>query len=375
MRTDDASRHLSDAEKAAHIRSEVLKANAELRERHPILLHQDALGASILTACILGMVSSAWLYWIGAIPWYVCIPVSAFFAGVTQEVEHDLIHMLYFRDRRGIYNLMMAAAWLARPNTVSPWFRRRVHLHHHRHSGTDTDFEEQILTNGVPWGFRRLLMCSDLMLSIMFRPVYMFRLMQRYVNAQRVHGEVESERRRLTHDHLTGFFPLGNLYHLLLACWVVLHLAQILHAHDWTGATAVSAASLRHGIEIADFLMVTWLAPNMLRIFSLNVVSSNMHYCGDVEPGNVMQQCQVLDTWWLTPLHLFCFNFGGTHAIHHFVVKETFYVRQLTARRAHAVMREMGVRFNDIGTFRRANRWDLGGGQSQLLQSTVGHVP
>ena len=32
-------------------------------------------------------------------------------------------------------------------------------------------------------------------------------------------------------------------------------------------------------------------------------------------------------------------------------------MRQWTAREAHAVMREMGVRFNDFGTFRRANRW------------------
>ena len=29
----------------------------------------------------------------------------------------------------------------------------------------------------------------------------------------------------------------------------------------------------------------------------------------------------------------------------------------MTAPVAHKVMREMGVRFNDIGTFARANRW------------------
>ena len=51
------------------------------------------------------------------------------------------------------------------------------------------------------------------------------------------------------------------------------------------------------------------------------------------------------------------FNFGSSHAIHHFVVKEPFYIRQLTVPFAHRVMREMGVRFNDFGTFARANRW------------------
>ncbi|MNI88316.1 hypothetical protein D3C73_1456050 [compost metagenome] len=39
------------------------------------------------------------------------------------------------------------------------------------------------------------------------------------------------------------------------------------------------------------------------------------------------------------------------------MVKEPFYIRQLTVPVAHKVMREMGVRFNDFGTFARANRF------------------
>ena len=59
----------------------------------------------------------------------------------------------------------------------------------------------------------------------------------------------------------------------------------------------------------------------------------------------------------MKPLQAFCFNFGSTHGIHHFAVKEPFYIRQMTTPVAHEVMREMGVRFNDYGTFARANRW------------------
>jgi hypothetical protein len=70
-----------------------------------------------------------------------------------------------------------------------------------------------------------------------------------------------------------------------------------------------------------------------------------------------VQQTQVLNSWWLAPLHLFCFNFGSTHAIHHFWVPDPFYLRQATASVAHAVFRENGVRFNDLDTFRRANRY------------------
>jgi hypothetical protein len=70
-----------------------------------------------------------------------------------------------------------------------------------------------------------------------------------------------------------------------------------------------------------------------------------------------MQQTQVLNKWYFLPFQIFCFNFGSTHAIHHFVVSETFYIRQLTASKAHKVMKEQGVRFNDLGAFGRANRY------------------
>jgi hypothetical protein len=94
-----------------------------------------------------------------------------------------------------------------------------------------------------------------------------------------------------------------------------------------------------------------------LRSFSINFISSNMHYFGDIEDGNFVQQCQVLNSKWFIIPHLFCFNFGSTHGIHHFVVRDPFYIRQMTAKKAHEVMRENGVRFNDLGTFKRANRW------------------
>jgi len=114
---------------------------------------------------------------------------------------------------------------------------------------------------------------------------------------------------------------------------------------------------MQQAVTVVNFLAATWLAPNALRMFCLHFVSSNMHYYGDVEDKNIMQQCQVLNAWWMLPFNLFCFNFGSTHAIHHFLVKEPFYVRQLTAKTGHRVMREMGVRFNDSGTFRRDNRF------------------
>ncbi len=117
---------------------------------------------------------------------------------------------------------------------------------------------------------------------------------------------------------------------------------------------SANSLALMNGVNIAVVVLV---GPNVLRTFCLHFVSSNMHYYGDLEAGNVLQQCQVLNPWWLWPLQAFCFNFGSSHAIHHFVVKEPFYIRQLTVPLGHQLMREAGVRFNDFGTFARANRW------------------
>ena len=97
-------------------------------------------------------------------------------------------------------------------------------------------------------------------------------------------------------------------------------------------------------------LIVTLIAPNILRMFCLHLISSNMHYYGDVVKGVIQQQCQVLNKWYLAPFQLFCFNFGSTHAIHHFVVRDTFYIRQLAAKDSHEVLRAHGIRFNDMGT-------------------------
>ncbi len=117
-------------------------------------------------------------------------------------------------------------------------------------------------------------------------------------------------------------------------------------------ASGVPATVLR----VASLLTVVWIGPNVLRVACLHFISSNMHYYGDVEDGNVVEQTQVLNRWWLAPVQLFCANFGSTHGIHHFVPNDPFYVRQLTAKTAHHAMRNNGVRFNDLGTFRRANR-------------------
>lgn len=339
-RYDASHEFLSDEQKTELIKQVVTLEGERLRQAYPVLRHQDAIGASILLFSLSGMLASALLYAHGMMSARLCIPVIAVFASFTHELEHDLIHWMYFRRKPWAHHLMMALVWLARPTTINPWLRRGLHFNHHKYSGQSNDIEERAVTNGETWGLLRLFMTGDNMLAILLR----------------LHrAPTWKLRRKMLMRGLAGYVPLGLLSWGLWYAFLALHTANglaSLFAADigWSDATLAR-------IQLVDLLVVTWVAPNVLRTFCLHFVTSNMHYFGDVEDGNVLQQTQVLNPWWLIPLQLFCFNFGSTHAIHHFVVREPFYFRQMTAPVAHRVMREMGVRFNDLGTFRRANRF------------------
>jgi fatty acid desaturase len=320
-----------DRRKIAHINAEVRRASAELRRRRPWLRHQSALGVFALFLPLLGMAASGWLYFAGALPAWTCIVVSAFFASIIHEVEHDLIHSLYFPRHGAVRGLMMAAGWLARPGTINPFLRKKLHLHHHKASGNADDLEERAITNGEPYGLKRILMMADGVLAVLLRL-----------------DQAKGRPVKLLVFSALAYFPLGWLHHGLFYAFLISHGLGVAGFESPLPATLAATV---------DGACVVWILPNVLRSFCLNFVSSSLHFYGDVQRGNVLQQTQVLNAWVLAPLQLFCFNFGGTHAIHHFVASEPFYVRQLTARAGHRALRESGVRFNDLGTFLRNNRY------------------
>lgn len=117
--TSASPQRLNAAQRSAHIREVVLAKGVELRKRYPILNHQDALGAGILAFALAGMIGSAALYITGHMAWWACLLLNAFFASLTHELEHDLIHSMYFRKQRLPHNLMMGLVWLARPSTIN----------------------------------------------------------------------------------------------------------------------------------------------------------------------------------------------------------------------------------------------------------------
>lgn len=324
----------SDRERARRISAVIRFAEKRLRRRFPLLNAQNALGTLIFFTSAAGFVASSVLYLQGAIPACACILANALFASLLHELEHDLIHNLYFNRRPLIQNAMMFAVWAFRGNIINPWYRRRIHLLHHKESGQHTDLEEQLIGNGMKYGLMRLLTTFDGFSSTLLR--------------KDLHGIPEFRTNRLA----VASFPFVFLFALLTYAWLIV--GALNGTATIAGAEFPWPAWIAAAIPALNAIAVIYLLPNILRQASINLVSSSMHYFGDVD--GIVDQTQVLNAWYFWPVQLFCFNFGSTHGIHHFVVSQPFYLRQMVAAPAHAAMRKYGVRFNDLGTFSRANR-------------------
>ena len=89
---------------------------------------------------------------------------------------------------------------------------------------------------------------------------------------------------------LVAYFPVG------LAAWAAWYAFLGLHLAAALGDTATWSAGKLALMHQLDVVTVVLLAPNLLRSFCINFVSSNMHYFGDMEDGNIIQQTQVATT-------------------------------------------------------------------------------
>lgn len=344
---------ISDDAKTKVIRKEVQQASKEFRAKYPFLQHQNAIGFSIFLFCIGMIILTAVLYLQHKIGAVVVMLSVAFWTSFLHELEHDLIHFMYFKKNKFLHNLMMLGVWVFRPMTINPWLRREIHFHHHRVSGTKTDIEERGVTNGEKWGIQRLITTADILLGGVLRG----NRIRKDIIAAVQRGELPKEQAlEFKKVKLYGMLPftlgLYFIWYFFLVHYAIHFVSSVFNLGY------ESPAFITAQMTWVNPLVVILILPNLFRMFCLHFITSNMHYYGDVEPGNVMQQTQVLDKWYFIPFQLFCCNFGSTHAIHHFVVNETFYIRQFTAAKAHKVMREQGVRFNDIASIRRANRFN-----------------
>lgn len=344
---------LTDDQKTVIIRREIAAAAKELKHRFPILKHQNAIGFAIFFTSVSMIVLASVLYLNGLLSVWILIPFNAFWMSLLHELEHDLIHWMYFRKIPFVHNMMLFVGWILRPLTINPWLRRELHFHHHKYSGTLHDVEERGVTNGEKWGLKRLVELPDLLLGGILRAHTMRKDIRRCV----IDGQLPKEQAlRFREIGANAMLPFGLFSYFI---WYVFLIHYAMHGlAALLGAAYANPAFIQSQFAWIDPFVAILILPNILRQFCLHFITSNMHYFGDVQPGNILQQTQVLNVWWTFPMQLFCFFFGWTHAIHHFVVNETFYVRHLTRDRSLKVMQEHGVRFNDVGTFTRANRYN-----------------
>jgi hypothetical protein len=213
------------------------------------------------------------------------------------------------------------------------------------------DIEERGVTNGEKWSLLRLFITPDLVLGFLLR----FRRLRREILHEYEKGTfTKQDYKKLRQTVLLGLMPFGIPLTFLFYSWIIFQGLSFFNLLDFHGNSNFQLVN-----SIVTPIMYVFVIPNFIRQFCLHFITSNMHYYGDVEDGNILQQTQVLNTWWTWPFQLFCFNFGSTHSIHHFVVMETFYNRQLIARKAHAIMKKGGVPFNDIKSFSRNNNFHI----------------
>ena len=343
---------MTHQERTSHIRKEVSESYKLLKAKYPILKHQNTIGFLVFFCAVAISLSLGYLWYMGWLSAWVMILVNAFLFGVLHELEHDLIHFMYFKNNKWVHNIMLFFIWMCRPLTLNPWFRRTLHLHHHRYSGTLHDVEERGVTNGEKWSLKRLIFTPDLVLGNLFRVHGLFSDIKREVENGNLKFETAN---KLKLYGVFGLIPVTIMSHMILYFFGADWLLDLLNRKFSTGL--IFPAEIKNMLYFCEPLIYIILLPNLLRQFCLHFITSNLHYIGDVEKGNVIEQTQILNIWWTYPFQIFCFFFGWTHAIHHFVVNETFYVRHFTRKKAYAIMEKHGVRFNDLGTFQRANRY------------------
>jgi len=309
------------------IRKVIYAEEKRVKEKYPILEHQNFLGMTIFLSCLFSMATVAYFYITGALSLMFVIPLIAFFVSLLHELEHDLIHDLYFKEQKWVQHLMFATIWVSKVN-ANPWWRKPMHLKHHKTSGQVDDIEERLIGLGLPIGFRRIL------LALSALGVYTV-----------IYG-IAADSKKM--NSLPGL----NVNHVSL-----LNLPVLLPAHLALGVMFFPNLVSENIYNISWYICALFFFPNLLRQGCLVLISTGCHYFGDIPEKNVYFQNQVLNHWILYPLQAFCFNFGETHIIHHYVSRQTFYLRQMIAPACIAELKKQGVRFNDLEIYKRANRF------------------
>jgi fatty acid desaturase len=332
----------TDGMRAAEITLAIKEADNKWRQRLPILYYQSALGMFFLVAsiAIFFVAGKAWLD--GQIHWVPMVAINAFCLAVIREIEHDCVHDLYFPKNKNVQNLMMLAVWPMLGNVPHPWYRRELHMVHHRNSGRKRDLEERMIGMGLPMGFERIFTMLDAPLGIQFR-----------------RSELKTIPFYNKRDLNAASIPVTKVWYLIALSYLALKFVVVPAATlmGWTDPETMgpmTAKMLHVYAELAKPFTI-WIFPGWFQTWSRQILSSWMHYYLDF--GSKLHEVQVLNAWCFGVFNFFSCNFGNTHVIHHFNEKQTFYLRELVKNDVLPVCKKHGVRFNDYGAILRCNHF------------------
>lgn len=268
----------------------IKKAESDIRERYPLLNYQDAIGGGIFIAALVGIFSCWAYYWNHGESYATCgvlMFIIAFCTSLLHELEHDLIHNLYFKKSTSVQDFMFLCIWIAKMHG-NPWFRRELHLKHHIISGQRDDAEERLIGLGLLPGLERMAVTTHPFGSLIVTPAV-------------AKDAPWLDVRRL---NLTSM-PVAFLFFGLSKAWLVyvLTMAAVGYAHYPHYLPAAPWPALR----AAAVLLVL---PNIARQFCLVLMSNCSHYYGDIPEKSVAFQNQILDHPLLYPFQALCVNFG-----------------------------------------------------------------
>jgi fatty acid desaturase len=333
----------TDGMRAAEITLAIKEADNKWRQRLPILYYQSALGMFFLVAsiAIFFAAGQAWLN--GSMHWIPMVAINAFCLAVIREIEHDCVHDLFFPKNKNVQNLMMLAVWPMLGNVPHPWYRRELHMVHHRNSGRKKDLEERMIGMGLPMGFKRIMTMLDAPIGIQFR-----------------RGELKTIPFYNKRDLNAASIPVTKVWYLIALTYLFLKVVGVpaAGALGWTDPASPMAPATAKMLQLYAALakpFTIWILPGWVQTMSRQILSSWMHYYLDF--GSKLHEVQVLDDWCFIVFNFFSCNFGVTHVIHHFNEKQAFYLRELVKYDVLPVCKKHGVRFNDYGAILRCNRF------------------
>jgi len=257
------------------IRQTIRNEEVRLRKKYKWLQYQDFIGFMSFALSVVALIITAMFYLKRRIHWSIVIPLMALPGSILHEIEHDLIHNLYFKGKQWMHHVMFVAIYFTKWS-IPPWYRKFLHIRHHQESGTEKDIEERLIGLGRPLDFVRW--------ALTFYPFSNVVIMEDLQEDNK-----DWNRHKLVFAGIPTVVPFTLLWHLFMG-YSRLHMGWVMGSYDPVCMLP------EWGWPIVRDLSILLLLPNVLRQACLNIMASYSHYYGDIPSNNSSIRIRSLTT-------------------------------------------------------------------------------